>query len=444
MYNYLKNNLQFIILIIVWLTLGIYLKPVVFVLLPLSFVLLWKKAMYGELLIGFFAVLIFSDSFYLGFAKDIKPVILLFLGFFFIFNQKEFYPINTLTSPFVAFFVFSFLVLFNSVTLALSFQKTFSYIVLYLVVPNYITFIFRKEGVIFFKKIVFFAVIILVAGFVLNYLNPHLTISHGTRYKGIFGNPNGVAMFSVLIYFLFSVVNEYYPGLFNRIEKIIIYLSIFISIIWSGSRSSIMCLFIFWIFSMVQKRSLILGVILFIVIIISFQVISNNFIEIVKRLDMAEYLRIDTIKEGSGRVFAWNYAWEEIQKNFFFGRGFDYNQYLFFIPETQQKLNMLNHQGDVHNVYLGFWLDVGLIGLILYFGAFFYTFYKANKKSHLALPIMYSMLFMGNFEPWLIASLNPYTIQFLIIATTLIYCKKEHDSKDQVSDLLPGVLRKLN
>ncbi len=424
MVKYLKTNLQFLIITIIWLLTGLYARPLTYLIVPVTFLLLSKKGLDEMLFIGFFAMLIFSDSFYLSFAKDIKPYILLILSLSFFNNQKSFRPIPSITSPFVPFFIYAILVLVNSVTIGLSMQKTLSYILLYIVVPNYVMKIYRNEGAVFFKNLIFFTISVLIVGILFKYINPAVAISHGDRFQGIFGNPNGVAMFCVLMYLLFSVLDEYYPELFTRGEKILVYALLFISIIWSGARTSMMCMIIFWVFSRVQKKSTILGIILFIVVLVTYELITSNLIEIVKNLGMGKYFRLDTLDAGSGRIFAWRYAWEEIQKNFFFGRGFDYNQYLFFIPETQHRLNMLNHQGDVHNVYLGFWLDVGLIGLVLFLAAFIYTFYKANQKSALAFPIMYTMLFMGNYEPWLIASLNPYTIQFLIIVTILIYCKR--------------------
>ncbi len=425
MRNYIKQNLQFLLVIIVWLMAGIYGGPSYFVIVPLTCVLFWRKGLMENLFIGFFALLIFSDSFYLPFAKDIKPVVLLLMGLIFFYNQKSFSPIVRLASPFIIFFIYAVILLLNSETFWTSFQKTLSYILLFLIVPNYMITIYRKEGAEFFKRLIYFVIFLLFAGFAFIVVNPELASSHGERYRGIFGNPNGIAMFCVLIYMMFTVLNQYFPKLFSKSEKILFLSGVFVSVILSGSRTSMMCFAIFWIFSTVQKKSPWLSLFLFLLIAIANQVVTINIVEIVSELGLNKYLRIDTLKEGSGRIFAWRYAWQEIQSNFWFGKGFDYNQYLFFIPKVQHRLNDLNHQGDVHNVYLGFWLDVGLVGLILYFVPFILTFYKASKQSHYAFPIMYAMLFMGNYEPWLIASLNPYTIQFLMIVTIIIYCKEE-------------------
>lgn len=80
---------------------------------------------------------------------------------------------------------------------------------------------------------------------------------------------------------------------------------------------------------------------------------------------------------------------------------------------------MLGHQGAAHNMYLTFWLDTGLIGLILFLSGLLVTFFRASKRNKLAIPILYAILFSNNYESWLTASLNPFTIQLLFILSIL-------------------------
>jgi hypothetical protein len=85
---------------------------------------------------------------------------------------------------------------------------------------------------------------------------------------------------------------------------------------------------------------------------------------------------------------------------------------------------------------LAFWLDVGIVGLTIFFSAFFYTFYKMQQLSHHALPALYSMLILSMYEPWLTSSLNSYTIQFVFIGTIILYCKK--------NDIQNKIVQKVN
>jgi len=52
-------------------------------------------------------------------------------------------------------------------------------------------------------------------------------------------------------------------------------------------------------------------------------------------------------------------------------------------------------------------------------GGLITTFLKASRNTFLAFPVLYAALFQANFEPWLAASLNPYTICFFTIITIL-------------------------
>ena len=70
--------------------------------------------------------------------------------------------------------------------------------------------------------------------------------------------------------------------------------------------------------------------------------------------------------------------------------------------------------------YLIFWLNNGLVGVALFVFGLFSIFVKASFNCKLAFPILYAAIFQANFEPWLAASLNPYTICFFSILTLLL------------------------
>ena len=161
--------------------------------------------------------------------------------------------------------------------------------------------------------------------------------------------------------------------------------------------------------------------VLFIVLVYDYVFILG--LTMIDQLGLGNQFRLEgaqSIENASGRTIAWRYAWEEIQKNMFFGRGWSYDEYWIFGP-IQKTLNLLNHQGGVHNVYLILWLNTGAVGLLLYLFSFIQLFFEAAKNSGLALPILFACLFVANFEPWLAASLNPYTIQFIICIAVILH-----------------------
>ncbi|PCJ83885.1 MAG: hypothetical protein COA57_10375 [Flavobacteriales bacterium] len=207
----------------------------------------------------------------------------------------------------------------------------------------------------------------------------------------------------------------------------LIYTALLLSLVLSQARTSLFTVLIFFFFNYLYKYSAFLGFLIFLISMFIYQVVLNNIIEIILFLNLEEYLRIDTIEGGSGRYMAWDLAWKNIQKNFFIGKGFVFATDLFhrnYVP-----LSKLGHEGGVHNSYLNFWLDTGLIGLILYIGGFFMLFIKAAKRNKVALPIMYAVLFSITFESWLTASLNPFTIIFVMIVT-LFFIDNESVSKE--------------
>src|SRR5204863_10137846 len=78
--------------------------------------------------------------------------------------------------------------------------------------------------------------------------------------------------------------------------------------------------------------------------------------------------------------------------------------------DNQIRLNILGHKGAGHNSYLAYWLNTGLVGMVLYFSAFLYTFFKASKNTNIAMPVLYTVRFSATCESWLTSSLNPYCI----------------------------------
>ena len=107
-------------------------------------------------------------------------------------------------------------------------------------------------------------------------------------------------------------------------------------------------------------------------------------------------------------------------KKYIFGRGWAYDEHWILGP-IQETLKLLNHQGGVHNVYLILWLNTGVVGLLIYLSSLIHLFFRAAKNSGLALPILFACLFVANFEPWLAASLNPFTIQFIICISVILH-----------------------
>jgi O-antigen ligase len=403
-----------------WTITGMYLGPVIYGIIPITLLSYKTKDKYQEILLGFFYMLILSDSRQasLSFAENAKNVYIVMMVLF-LFSRKSFSPFNKLVMPYIPFFLVAYISIFFAPPeiIGIAIEKTTSYLFLIMVVSNYVQYCYKKHGADFFKILIYFGASILAVGFVLRVINPAQTIMEG-RYRGMLGNPNGLGIFALLFFLLFSLINDIYPKLLNRKEKNFIYIVIILSILLSGSRTSLFAIIIYLLFSYAYRYSPFIGFMLFVILAGSYQYITTNIVNIITSLGLTNYLRADTITEASGRFLAWRFAWENIKQSLFIGRGFEYTNYLFIVLNSKY-LGDLGHQGNAHNSYLTLWLDTGLLGLLAYVTAFIIMFLKSAKKSKLAIPILYAVIFCSFFESWLTASLNPFTIQLFIILSIL-------------------------
>lgn len=416
MIDYVKSNLSFIAILIVWLLVGVYAAPLSYGLIPLTVLVFKRRDYYAEIIIGFFFILMISDSRVksFAFAVDVKNIYILLLAAFVLFDSKNFKPFQNFYQKYIPFFLVALFCLVYSPYAGTSFSKLLSYFLIILVVPNFVHKAYSVKGVQFFRELIFFGSTMLLIGLVLKYIAHDVAYLSG-RFRGTFGNPNGLGIFLLMFFLLFSVISEYFKNLFTVNEKRIIYFFIFSSLILSASRSALTAILIFAIFRYLYNISPFVGFIIFIIFLFGYQLITSNIVPIVMALGLQDYFRLDTLKEGSGRLIAWTFAWEQIQYNFFLGRGFGYTEWIF--GQYYEILSRKGHQGHAHNTFLTFWLDTGLVGLVFYVQAFILQFVQAAKRSRSAIPAMYAVLFSVFFESWLTASLNPYTIQLIIILT---------------------------
>jgi len=426
--EYFYNNFQFIIIALVWLIVGMYGGPAIYFLLPVTVLLLKHKERYLELFFGFWLVLIWSDSrlHSLSFAQTLKPVYIALISLFVLLDRRKFVPFNKFYFPFALFFLYALILCIFSDVFMITFQKTVSYILLFLIVPNYVMKLYIEKREEFLKGLIYIGTIILALGILYSVIFPNIAF-FAQRFRGVLGNPNGIGIFCTLFFMLFSVIIATHKGIFTKAELIIIYSLIFISVAMSGSRNAMVCILIFLLFNYFSKLSPLFGVILLLILVLSYQFITMNLEEIAQTLDIEKYLRAESLKEASGRYLAWEYAWYKIQNNIFFGEGFAFDEGIF---DMKHSFNLGGHQGGVHNSYLSMILNTGIIGLVLFFSAFFWTFIKAAKNSVFAIPILYAILFSITYESWLMASLNPFTIM-LVIILTLLLSKEFNEQKEE-------------
>lgn len=418
MLNFLRDELQFIALILIWVVVGIYGGPLLFVVLPLSVFIIKSRELWAEMLFGFIIILVLSDMTPLlkpmMIVKSAKNTYIVALSLIFFLERYRFAPLSRLFNIFLPFFMYSLFPLVFSNNLAVAVQKTISYALMYLIIPNYILYNYRRQGWKFFKNLIWFLLIILLAGFIMVYFGEFWAYVGG-RFRGLFGNPNGMAIYTYLLVVLTTVVMSMNRDLFTFREKVVIYVLLAYFLFVSGSRASLASTVIFLLFFRFFSASPFLGFLGLIALIGISEVVSANIETIVITLGLEKFFRLETLRDGSGRYFAWEFTWGHIQDYFVFGGGFANDERI--MRKWRIYLEQMGHQGGVHNSYLSMWLNVGIVGLLLYLRSFFLLFIKASKLAPVSLAIMFSVLFSIMYESWLVGSLNPYTIVLLMTMT---------------------------
>lgn len=436
MSEYLKRNIQFIAMLLIWVAAGMVAIPAGIGVVALSVLLMKRKEMFTEMIIGFIFILILSDSrqYQLEFAKNVKDIYLILLTIFYLFDRKQFPFKNTMIFAFLPFLIWAFAMMFRSPDIMPAFQKTLSYGLLYFIVPAYFLKGFKTKGPQFLKDFIMMVLVLLVLGLVLIVVSPDFVFLAG-RYNGMLGNPNGMGIFTVLVLILTVCTNIKFPNLFTRNELIYAFVLMGLTAILTGSRNTLMCIIIFLLFTRFYKVSYWFGFIAVIVTIMLYQLVFSNLPTILEALGLAKALRADNIENGSGRIVAWMFALNKLNTNlplFVFGGGFSFDEYIFYA--NRHALSALGHQGGVHNTYLAVWLNTGIIGLALWFFGFIKTVFNAITISYTALPVLYAVLFSAFFEAWLMGSLNPYHITFLLILTLTVTKTSDFAGEENTPD----------
>jgi len=430
---HLKLNKVFFAIVFLWLIVGAFLGPTYLAFIPLTTLLFIRRNYLLEMLLGFWFILILSDSsvYSLEFAKTIKPLFILLVALGFFIKRKSIIEVgNPIVKSFLPFIFWSFVVIIFSPGIGVCFQKTLSYALLLFLVPYLVNWSMKFERDNFLRSVVYFGAIILLACLVYSFFAGEKAFLE-ERFRGFFGNTNGLGIFCMLLFIFFEVALSKDKLVFSKTEKWIFYIVILGVLAYSQTRSAIFSVFIYLLFSRIYFISGFIGFLLFCSIIFLYDHIFELIISGIEILGLDNYFRKDTLLEGSGRVIAWGFAWQEIQSSyssFTFGKGFNYTETLF--KDNFHLLSRRGHLGNAHQSFLTFWLDTGVIGVILYCVGLVITFIKASKKSVLAWPIFYALIFSVSFESWLTASLNPFTIILIMTLTVMIY----EEPKEEISE----------
>jgi hypothetical protein len=413
---YEKNNY---LTLLFWVLVGAFAGPLVYVVVPVHMLILNKKGAWLWILLGLWLVLTLSDSRQpiFSFAVNLKTAMMLVMGYLFLVIPKDNKDPLRFAKPFIPFFAVAFIALIGSPVAFDGFQKTVSYVLLLTVIPPLVNLLLTWERERFLYHLIMVGVIVLATGLALRFISPGFVIFKGERFSGLLGNPNGLGIYGFMFTALFTIVIYFHRYLFTRNQIIFVYALVFISLIMGGSRGGIFSTALFLAAWFLLRRDPIIGFIVMSLIFLSYQYVVTNFEDIVISLGLESYFRLETLETGSGRVFAREVAMENIQNNYWFSKGFSYNEFVF--AKYRDYFEQHGHQGNVHNSWLTMWLDTGLVGLILFCLGWLVNFIRASRFSPMVWAVFFGLLLSVSVESWLIASLNPFTIVLVIILSMM-------------------------
>jgi hypothetical protein len=329
---------------------------------------------------------------------------------------------NPIFLKLVPFFIITWIGLVYALNINIGIQKTLSYILLFFTVPKLLGYLMQRDGLRPVLDLVFFLIFIALSSYIAIVIDNEHAFIKESRLSGFFGNPNGLAIFITLLFcLLYTLRGELMRvGITLRIRWLL--LPILLLLILTASRNGVLSVLMLFTFVYIFKNNVIPMLLGAFVLSFFILLIDASAVGLVQFFGIEEYFRIQTLEEGSGRSIAWSFAWQRIQDYFFVGGGFGHDENI--MRANYMKLTKLGHEGGVHNSYLSMWFDAGVLGVIAYFSAIVSMFVQANRRNYFALPVLLTVLFNTIFESWLVASLNPFTILFVIILTVLVNGKE--------------------
>ncbi len=183
---------------------------------------------------------------------------------------------------------------------------------------------------------------------------------HGSRLMGTFGNPNYFA-YILDLFLLFAAALFYHAWNKNtRVRLIIPAAAGFVCLYLTGSRTGLIAFFAGTtiLFFIMAEKKIMCALLLSVSLIL---IISAAFPETAVKIIAAVFPRTGHLTSGfESRFELWNIALRQINKNPFVGTGlFTFNKYVpVNAPDVYVKAV------HAHNIFLNFWLETGLPGVL--------------------------------------------------------------------------------
>ncbi|MCH2046821.1 MAG: O-antigen ligase family protein [Saprospiraceae bacterium] len=328
---------------------------------------------------------------------------------------------------FLPFFLLATLSTASSDYIEYGIPRLCSYFILVWFIHSLFKNLFKQNKEILLQKIISGISILLLVGYLWQFFDSDFThlesnsyngITRPPRFHGLFGNPNSLAIFCMLFFIWCFSIWRIHPQIFPDVIWIILFVFLAFNMFLSKSRTEAIALLAFlyvWKF----PRMSFVGVLVGLIGLFFFRSEIFGFAgRLSVFLGLTDWIRPETLRIGGGRFIAYEFGWSFIGEHPWFGNGWGYTNFLF--SKYESYLTTQDHIGNAHQSFLTLWLDTGLSGLLLFIlGWFFFLKSAFWKQRRLMTATIIAVLISVNFESWLIASLNPFTILLVLIVSTL-------------------------
>jgi hypothetical protein len=229
------------------------------------------------------------------------------------------------------------------------------------------------------------------------------------RFMGIMGNPNGLGLVAMFSYGLLDVIRKQKQTSFNALFFKGFKIVLIALVVLSGSRTALFGVLIYEVALRLLKFKVLLAIALIGIGFIYSISATLSIEDIVASLGLSEYLRVESIADGSGRTEVWAVAVEEIKNQPWFGKGMLYDGY--FINNFAERFmgeNKARAWYGIWNSYLSLLLNVGILGIAAY-SFFWYKMYALSQMKIIRFAFLMMCLFSAITESWMAASMNGFT-----------------------------------
>ena len=270
--------------------------------------------------------------------------------------------------------------------------------------------------------------LILIASYSWILIGPSAAFSGG-RFQGIFQNPNSIGLICAILLPL---------SLWHLLETkkksaLLLFILMLLSLFLSGSRGSLQAALVslgYFIYVRKKKDRPLVFFSFTSAILILFWAIETWM-----KTHFMSYIRSESIPELGGRLGLWRAALDLIMQRPFFGYGFGVENKMVL---TSALFRIKGHLSYVHNSYLGMLIQLGVVGLIIFYLPLFILLFKelSHKQRSDVFPLRLALrgslmagLICCFYESWIYSVGNSQTFPFWVTVMLLLFCRQQDKAK---------------